>query len=68
MKTEAQLARTEMELNAIDNAREMMRYLGFSPHNGDTWKRHCEELNYKLVDELKRGEFWLNNPNYKMSF
>lgn len=65
MKTEAQLARTEMELRAVDSALSMMRYLGFSPKNGDTWKRHCEELDWKLGDALRTGEFWLANPDHK---
>lgn len=64
MKTEAQLARTELELRALDDAFAMMRYLGFGPQT-DTWKRHCEELDYKIFDALKTREFWHNNPNYK---
>ena len=64
-KTDAQLARTELELHAIDAAIGEMRYLGYSPHYGDTWKRHCEAFNSKLADAIRRGEFWQANPDYK---
>ena len=62
IKTEAQLARTELELNAIDSAYSMMRYLQFNPKN-DTWSRHLQALNDKIVDALERAEFWAANPN-----
>ena len=56
MKTEAQLARTELELNAIDAAYAMMRHLGYRPGH-DTWKAYCQRLSYKLSDALSTNEY-----------
>jgi len=64
-KTEAELARSDLELNAVDSAYSEMRYLGYRPKQ-DTWSSYCRALNYKLADALERREFWQTNPNYRM--
>jgi hypothetical protein len=46
LKTEAQLARTELEWKALDATFSTLRYLGFSPKT-DTWKRYLGELEYQ---------------------
>ncbi len=56
MKTEHQLARTELELRAIDYTYAEMRRLDFRPPH-DTWKRYCREVSYKLADALMVAEY-----------
>lgn len=60
-KTDTQLTRTELELTAVDTTYSEMRYLGYVPWNGVTWKRHCEAFNSKLAVAIKRVEFWQAN-------
>lgn len=55
MRTEAQIARVDLEFRAIDNAYNKMHYLKFSPKT-DAWKYYCQELGYKLADELSALE------------
>lgn len=59
IKTDAQLARTELELDAIDSALSMLRYLDYRPKNGfgqsqDSWKGYCQALDSKLADAHSR--------------
>jgi len=65
MKSPAEMDRLYMELRAIDDALSTMSYLGYTPKN-DSWKDYCESFNWKLMDALKAGEFWLKNPDYKL--
>ncbi len=58
MKTEAQLARAELELSAIDSVLGHLRYLGYHPRNGDTWTKYCQALDSYLGYELNRAEYW----------
>ena len=62
-KTEAQLARTELELAAIDGTYSYLRYLEYRPKN-DNWKKYLSALESQLIYEIKTREFWANNPNY----
>jgi hypothetical protein len=64
LKTDKQLARTELELRAVDSAYDTLRYLGFRPKQ-DTWSSYCRNLGYKLHEALERAEFWEKNPDYK---
>lgn len=59
IKTDSQLARTELELGAIDSALGMLRYLDYRPMDGwgrlqDSWKKYCHALDSKLADEHHR--------------
>lgn len=56
MKTEHQLARTELELCAINSAYNMIRYLGYCPKQ-DSWKSYCKAVNDKLNDALYTAEY-----------
>lgn len=59
IKTESQLARTELELQALDRAYSMVRYLGFSPKH-DSWKSYCYRLNKKIAEEIEVSEYFAN--------
>lgn len=64
-KTDAELARTELELNAVSSAYADIRYLGYRPGQ-DTWSSYCQAVNFKLADAIKRGEFWAANPDHRL--
>lgn len=64
MKTEAQMARMELEFRALDAAFSTMRYLRFGPQH-NTWQQYCEKLSSQIFIELKTEEFYYNNPDYK---
>ena len=60
MKTEAQLARTELELNAVDGALVSTHYY-IRPRDFksgvDNWHSYCRMLEGKLLDEMNCREY-----------
>lgn len=61
MKTEAQLARTELELRAVDSVYDQLRYLGYRPGQ-DSWKSYCRFIGSKLDEELSTREYLEKYP------
>jgi hypothetical protein len=65
MKTEQQLARTELELRAIDVAYAELHYLDYRPKH-DSWSKYLRALGSKLSEALQHGEFHAKNPGYRI--
>jgi hypothetical protein len=67
MKTEAQLARTELELNSVSDALTRVHYYIRPRDIGiggcDTWHSYCQMLESKLVDEIHKREVDERYPN-----
>lgn len=60
MKTEAQLARTELELSAVDSTFGTLRYLDYNPRT-DSWTKYLKALEDTLSRELRTREAHIGN-------
>ncbi len=56
MKTEQQLARIALELNAIDATYSKLRYLQISPKN-NSWSYYCKFVSYNISQFLYENEY-----------
>ena len=64
MKTEAQLARTELELSALDRAYAQMRYLNYNPKT-DKWSTYLKHLESNISAELSILEHFAKYPEHR---
>lgn len=55
MRTEAQIARVDLEFQAVDRALNLVHWVDHK-HTLFTWKSYCEYLGATLVKELTYGE------------
>ena len=56
LKTEAQLARTELELNAVSRALHTTHFLYHARE--DTWKQYLRCLEDKLIEAIHIEEYY----------
>lgn len=63
IKTEQQLARTELEWHALDSAISEVKYFHTSAKY--SWKTYCQDMGSAIDRALQRAEFWRDNPDYK---
>ena len=63
IKTEEQLARTELEWRALDSAISKVKY--FHSSYNYSWKVYCSDMASAIEEALVHAEFWHNHPDYK---